>query len=207
LALELWLALLAANTALLLTPGPSMLLIVGTALERGTRASLATVVGIAFGAQTAMLASLLGIGALLAASTAAFTALKLVGAAYLVYLGVRAWRTPVRPLETASFGPERRLALVGRGFLTSLFNPKSFVFYVAFLPQFLDAARPFAPQLAIMGATFFVQGLVFDVTLALLAGRARRLLATPAAGRTANRLAAACLVGAGLLTLTLRRSA
>lgn len=206
MALELWLALVVANAALLLTPGPAMLLIVGTALERGTRAAVTTLLGVLIGAQTAMLISLLGVGALLAASATAFTALKVLGACYLVYLAVRTWRAPPATLQPANQTGARRAELVSRGFLVSLLNPKAIVFYMAFLPQFLDPSRPLVPQLVVIALTFVVQGIVFDGGYALLAGRARRLLLTPSIGRLFNRAAAACLMAAGLLTLTLRRS-
>lgn len=207
MALEVWFGLVVANTALLLTPGPAMLLIVGTSLERGARAGAVTVLGVTVGAQLAMLGSLIGIGALLAASTVAFTLLKVVGACYLLSLGVRAWRAPATALAPASFGVHRARELWLRGFVTSLVNPKAVVFYVAFLPQFVDAARPLPPQLAIMALTFAVQGLVVDGCYALLAGSARRLLQTSRAARIVNRAAGACLIAAGLATLTLRRAA
>ncbi|MEO1093041.1 MAG: LysE family translocator [Pseudomonadota bacterium] len=206
MALDYWLALVVANTILLATPGPTMLLIMGTGIERGSRAGLVTAAGGIAGACTALGLSLIGIGALLSASSTAFTVLKLVGAAYLVFLGWRAWTAPPPVLATVSAPPMAVGWLVARGFVTAIFNPKAIVFYVAFVPQFVDPSRAVGPQLTVILLTFAVQGLVMDGAVALVAGRVRRTLVTPAAGRLVNRLAACCLIGAGLLTLTLRRT-
>lgn len=206
MAIEVWLALVVANTLLFLTPGPTMLLVLGTGIERGGRAGLVTVSGGVVGACLALLSSLLGIGAVLAASTTAFTALKLLGAAYLLYLAVRAWRAPPAVLASPSLPALGIGGLLVRGFFTALLNPKAIAFHVAFVPQFIDQGRPIAAQLAIILATFAVQCAVMDGAVALLAGRLRHRLLRPATARIVNRLAAGALFAAGLFTLTLRRS-
>jgi len=161
-------------------PGPSLLFTIGRALTVGGRDALLSVVGNALGlvAQVALVA--VGLGAVVAASATAFTALKLAGAAYVVYLGVRAivHRADARAaLEATGAGVptsgERGLDSVRTGFVVGATNPKTIVFFVAFLPQFIDGTAPAAPQLLLLGALFGVMAVCSDGCWALLASRAR----------------------------------
>lgn len=146
MSLEHWLAFVAASAVLLAIPGPTILLVISYALGHGRKAAPASVAGVALGDFTAMTASMLGLGVLLATSAMLFTILKWVGAAYLVYLGYKLWRAPV---DTAEMGEETQTRS-GRIFLhlyaVTALNPKSIVFFVAFLPQFLDASAPLLPH-------------------------------------------------------------
>ena len=163
-----WLAFVAAAVAMLLIPGPTILLVIGQALGGGARTALPLAAGVALGDLTAMTLSLAGLGALLAASSAAFTALKWAGAAYLVYLGVKMWRAPV----TAGAAPPLPAGRAMReAYVVTALNPKGIVFFVAFVPQFLDPARPFLAQAAILVATFVTLAAVNAAGYALLAAR------------------------------------
>jgi threonine/homoserine/homoserine lactone efflux protein len=146
-----WLAFVAAATAMLLIPGPTILLVIGQSLGGGARNALPLAAGVALGDLTAMSLSLAGMGALLAASATAFTVLKWAGAAYLVWLGVRLWRAPV---DAAAAPPLPARRAMREAYVVTALNPKSIVFFVAFVPQFLDPARAFLPQAAILVATF-----------------------------------------------------
>ncbi|WP_149539928.1 LysE family translocator [Siccirubricoccus phaeus] len=197
MALDLWAAFLAASTALLLIPGPTILLVIGQSLGGGRRAALPLVAGVALGDLTAMSLSLAGLGALLATSATLFTALKWAGAAYLVWLGVTLWRAPVAAAAPPPAPPRRAFRTA---WLVTALNPKSIAFFVAFVPQFLDPARPWLPQAAIMVASFVTLAALNALGYALLATRLSAAVARPGLRRGVNRLGGTALVGAGLAT-------
>ena len=203
MALDHWLAFVAASAVLLAIPGPTVLLVISYALGHGRRSASSTVAGVALGDFTAMTASMLGLGALLATSAALFTVLKWVGAGYLVFLGVKLWRAPV-----ADAAVEAPTARPGRMFLhafaVTALNPKSIVFFIAFLPQFLDSTAPVLPQLVIFEASFLVLATVNALTYALLASAARRTIRKPHVQRAVNRTGGSLLIGAGALAVAWR---
>ena len=163
-----------AATLLLLTPGPAVLYIVARSVEQGRIAGLASVFGITTGTLVHVLASTLGLSALLASSAVAFAVVKYAGAGYLIYIGVRRIlrRTdkPASPLNL----PGRSLGRLYRdGFIVNLLNPKTALFFLAFLPQFVDPARGSVPfQIAFLGLLFTFMGLLSDGLYAVVAGTA-----------------------------------
>ncbi|WP_372621695.1 LysE family translocator [Falsiroseomonas sp.] len=197
-----WLAFVAAATAMLLIPGPTILLLIGQSLGGGARNALPLVAGVALGDLTAMTLSLAGLGAVLATSAAAFTLLKWAGAAYLVWLGVRMWRAPVDPAAAPPLTGRRAMR---EAYVVTALNPKGIVFFVAFVPQFLDPARPFATQAAILVATFVTLAAANAAAYALLAARLSGAVRRPGLRRALNRAGGAVLVGAGL-AVALRRA-
>ena len=203
MAVETWVAFLAAASVMLLIPGPTILLVIGQSLGGGRRAALPLVAGVAAGDLVAMSLSLAGLGALLSASAALFTALKWMGAAYLVYLGLRLWRAPVEPGAAA---PVTARAAWRQAFVVTALNPKSIAFFVAFVPQFLDAARPFLPQAVILVASFVLLAALNALLYALAAGRLSGAVRRPEVRRALNRAGGGVLIGAGLATATLRRA-
>ena len=207
MSFELWLAFAAASTALLLIPGPTVLLVISYALSHGRRAALATVAGVALGDFTAMTASMLGVGALLAASATLFTALKWLGAVYLVWLGIKLWRAPVGEAALAAAPEARAGRIFAHAWLVTALNPKGVVFFVAFLPQFLSADAPLPPQMAIFGATFLALATANAFAYGWLAARARGVIRRTAVQRAVNRAGGALLIGAGALTAGWRRAA
>lgn len=206
MTIEAWLAFTAASAILLLIPGPTILLVVSYALGQGWRAALPMAIGVALGDFTAMTASMLGLGMLLATSATVFTALKWAGAAYLVWLGIKLWRAggtlDAAPRTDAS-SPTR---MIGHAWLVTALNPKSIVFFVAFLPQFLDPAAPFLTQVSIFQATFLVLAFANALLYAALASRARALVRSPRAIGLANRVGGSLLIGAGIATAAMRPS-
>ena len=203
-----WLAFVAASAILLAIPGPTVLLVISYALSHGRRSGMMTVAGVALGDLTAMTASILGLGVLLATSATIFTALKWVGAAYLIYLGVKLWSAPVANGVTIPNALSvRRLRMFLHAYVVTALNPKSIVFFVAFLPQFLDASQPFLPQIIVMGGTFLVLATLNVTLYALLASAARRTAQRPSVQRVVNRIGGSVLIGAGILTATWRRAA
>src|SRR5262249_38489027 len=152
--------------------------------------------------------SILGLGVLLATSATIFTALRWVGAAYLVYLGVRLWSAPVAQNAAVPDAPSARpLRMFLHAYVVTALNPKSIAFFVAFLPQFLDASQPFLSQIIVMGGTFLALATLNATLYALLASAARRTVRRPSVQRTVNRIGGSLLIGAGILTVTWRRAA
>lgn len=202
-----WLAFVAASLALLVIPGPTILLTITYALSRGHRVALATVAGVTLGDIVAMTASLAGLGALVLASATLFTALKWAGAAYLVFLGINM----LRNADRASLGEAQPVAgeaarVFRHAFTVTALNPKSITFFIAFVPQFVDPARPLLAQFAILEATFVLLASGVVLAYALLAARLRRHIARPRTLAWLNRGGGAALVGLGAATALARRA-
>ncbi|ACL56734.1 LysE family translocator [Methylobacterium nodulans] len=195
----IWAAFAGASAILLVIPGPTILLVVSYALGGGLRAALPAATGVALGDLTAMTLSMLGLGALLAASATLFTALKWLGAAYLVWLGVKLWRAGGR-LEAPPRSGAPALRMAAHAWLVTALNPKSLTFFIAFLPQFLDPQGDLLIQMAIFEATFVTLAFLNALGYALLAARARGLFARAESLRLFNRIGGSLLVGASLAT-------
>ncbi|KQW62384.1 LysE family translocator [Ensifer sp. Root127] len=209
MSFEHWFAFAAASAVLLAIPGPTILLVISYALGHGRKTAGATVAGVALGDFTAMTASMLGLGALLATSAAVFTVLKWVGAAYLVWLGIQLWRAPVAGSEgTGEHAPakERPLRIFFHAYAVTALNPKSIVFFVAFLPQFLDLSQPLFTQMAIFEVTFLTLAILNASLYAALATAAKSTISKPNIRRIVNRTGGSLLIGAGLLTATMKRA-
>lgn len=204
MSFESWAAFAAASAILLVIPGPTILLVVSYALGQGWRTALPMAVGVALGDFTAMTLSMLGIGALLAASATVFTVLKIAGAAYLVYLGVRLFQAG----GTLDVAPRNNAASAGRmmghAWLVTALNPKSITFFVAFLPQFLDRNGDFWQQMLIFEATFLILAFANALAYALVASRVRRVVRNPLVIRIFNRTGGTLLIGAGVATVAMR---
>ncbi|WP_298380598.1 LysE family translocator [Azospirillum sp.] len=208
MSLELWLAFTAASVVMLLIPGPTVLIVMSYALGHGRRSAMATVAGVALGDFTAMTASMLGLGVLLSTSAALFTGLKWIGGAYLIYLGVKLWRAPISVGSESTDEPDvKPLRMMLHTYAVTALNPKSLVFFVAFLPQFLDADQPLTGQMVTMEATFLVLATLNATLYALLASAARKAVRTPSVQRAVNRTGGSLLIGAGLLTAAWKKAA
>ncbi len=170
------LAFAVASAIIIAIPGPSVLFTIGRALSAGRREALLTVLGNAFGILTQICALAVGLGPLIAASATAYTLLKLVGAGYLVWLGIQAIRDRRKLSEAFASGVPTRAATlhaVRAGYIVGVTNPKSLVFFAALLPQFVDPTRPVWLQLLLLGAVFTVLAVIGDGSVALAASRAR----------------------------------
>ncbi|GGL08070.1 LysE family translocator [Planomonospora parontospora] len=169
----------AATLALLLVPGPAVAYIVTRSVAQGRSAGLVSVLGIHAGSVVHVAAAALGVSAVLAASATAFTIVKYLGAAYLVWLGLRKLLTRADAGETAGTQLASRRRMFWEGFVVNVLNPKTAIFFLAFLPQFTDpAAGPIAPQIVLLGVIWIALGIASDGAFALLAsalaGRLRR---------------------------------
>jgi threonine/homoserine/homoserine lactone efflux protein len=160
----------AASIALLLVPGPAVLYVVTQSAEYGRRAGLASVAGVHAGTSVHILAATAGLSALIAASATAFTTIKLAGAAYLVYVGVRRLLEREPPLTSAlRTGAHRKLFV--QGAIVNVLNPKTALFFLAFLPQFVDPVRGAVwSQVLLLGLLFMLLGFLSDSLYALAAG-------------------------------------
>ena len=205
MTLELWLAFLAATTVFLLIPGPTLLLVIGYALSYGRKPALSAVFGVALGDLVAMTVSLVGLGAVLATSAGLFALLKWLGAAYLIYLGLKQWRRRAHVMDAIELAPASNRILIFNAFVVTALNPKSIMFFIAFLPHFIDPKLPALPQMLILGATFWVLAILTASAYAFMSGTLGMAFRSPRFRRNVDRLGASALIGAGVLTATMQR--
>jgi threonine/homoserine/homoserine lactone efflux protein len=184
---------LAVSAIVIVTPGVDMALVTKNALLHGRRAARATALGVNLGIFIWTLAAALGLAALIAASVAAFTAIKLAGAVYLVYLGVRTLLGSHEPTSSPPRGNAFR-----QGLASNLLNPKIAVFFTSLLPQFVDAQHAQPQDLLLLGVLFNCLGVIWLLTYASLAARGRSLLRRPRVKRMLDRVSGVALVGLGV---------
>jgi len=190
-----------ASLTLLVIPGPAVLYITSQSIGHGRRAGLACVAGIAVGGSVHVLAAALGLSALLVSSAAAFAAVKWLGALYLLYLGVRRLMDRDADVAAPEAPPRPLKSLFLEGIVVNVLNPKTALFFLAFLPQFVDPARPVVPQVLFLGLLFVSLGFTTDVSFALLAGTAGRALrARPGYLRSQRWVSGGVYIGLGLAT-------
>ena len=205
---EAWLLFALTEAVLCCTPGPAVLLIVSQGLARGTRASIWSNLGILTGNTLYFALSATGLGAVLLASYELFSVIRWLGAGYLFWLGIAAFRgrSEVFSVTPAGGAPQRRGRMFVNGAVLQVSNPKALVFFTALLPQFIDPRGPVLGQVAALAATSV--GIEFFVLLAYgaLAGRLTALTMRPGAVTMANRVAGSMLIVAGAGTAALRRS-
>lgn len=208
--LHTWLIYLAAAIGLSLTPGPNGLLALSHGMRFGLGRASWTAIGGVIGFLVLVAASLAGLGALLATSERAFQIAKWIGAAYLVYLGIRTWRAAPPEIETSgdagSAGPARRASrrrCFIEGFLVAVSNPKALIFFAAFLPQFMQPGLSFTTQFLVLGGTFAVVELIYELVIAGLAQRVAPWLGRH--GRVFNKVTGATFVGIGGALTTAQR--
>ena len=207
--LSLWMTFVGATLLLLIIPGPTVVLVLTYALTQGRRVAVASAAGVALGDFIAMTASLVGLGALVLASSTWFVALKWVGAAYLVWMGIGMIRSAgsakaiqIEDAPQLSAGAVFRNAAV----VTAL-NPKGIVFFIAFVPQFIRTDAALAPQFAILIATFVSLATINVLVYALLADRLRATIRRPSVLAWMTRIGGGVLIAMGVLTATLRKAA
>jgi threonine/homoserine/homoserine lactone efflux protein len=202
-SLPLFGAFLAASFVLAVTPGPGVFYIVARSVTHGRLSGLASVAGVALGNLGNAIGASLGLAALFAVSSLAFTVVKYAGALYLVYLGIQALRRPSAPLP--DIDPPLPPTALGRifvdGFVVALLNPKTAIFFAAFLPQFIDAEAAQAAQTIVLGVIFVLMAALTDSVYALAAGAVRPWLKEArGAGALGRWLTGGALIGLGILT-------
>lgn len=202
---ELFLAFVLATMLFIAIPGPNVTLIVAHGVEHGSRRALATVIGTEC-AQAVQLAFVaLGMTTLIFTFAQVFEWVRWLGVAYLVWLGIQRWRTvaPESGVAVPDLMPVR--VLFWRGFLMGISNPKTWLFYAAFFPQFVNPATSVGPQLLLLSLTYLTVAMAIDGGYAVLAGRARGWLRIRGRRRVADRVTGGLLIGAGVWLALARR--
>jgi threonine/homoserine/homoserine lactone efflux protein len=197
-----------ATLILVAMPGPGVLYLVGRTLDQGRRAGVASMLGIESGELVHVVAAAVGLSALLATSATALDVVRYAGAAYLIVLGIRRWRAGAEP--EAPVEPQRASArrIFAQGLVVQVLNPKVAIFFLAYLPQFLDPSAPVAPQVLLLGGVYLAIAMASDGVYVVLASlAARRLRHSTAAQRGMARASAATYVGLGLFAALSGRSA
>ncbi len=194
--LQTWLAFASATFVLSVIPGPSVLVVTGQAIANGRRSALICILGELLGGVCLMMVSLLGVGAALAASPFAFQALKWFGVLFLLYIGLKSLWFAMRPVAQGKAGAHMAGSFRA-GFLTAILNPKSLVFYLAFLSQFVDVSSPLRLQYIILVLTAAaVAGLVLG-GYALLAARLRKHISSTSAQQKASGVSGVFYIAGG----------
>ncbi|GAB5463782.1 LysE family translocator [Hoeflea alexandrii] len=203
-------AFVLASIILLVIPGPTIVMVITQALAHGRKTALASVMGVGLGDLLATSLSIAGAGALLAASASLFQALKFIGAVYLIWIGYKMWRTPVTLPEMAAAEVAdhsgKPTTIFRDSFLITALNPKGILFFVAFVPQFIDPALPYAPQAATYVLTFTFLGVINAATFAYAAAGARQTIRRPKVMKLAMRTGGSLLIMAGVAAALTRRA-
>ena len=208
--LSVWLTLFIAAWAISISPGAGAVAAMSAGLNHGFARGYVMTVGLILGFWTQVVVVGFGLGALIAASSVAFAAVKWLGVAYLLYLGVQQWRAPAKPLVTdalqaneARIGPA---TMILRGWMINAVNPKGTLFLLAVVPQFLDLSRPLGWQYVVIGATVGFTDLVVMAGYTALAAKVLHLLKTPSQMRLLNRVFGSLFVAAAALLATFKKA-
>lgn len=203
---ELWLAFVVTSAILVAIPGPTILTVISYSIAHGSRANLPLVAAVALGDSTALAFSLLGLGTLLSTSAALFTLIKWVGGMYLIYLGLKLiWSGARAGALTLPTAPVALKGVFLNTYLVTALNPKGIVFFVAFLPQFIDPASESTQQLWMLALTFVSLAILNALGYAYFAAFARRQLSTVRAQKVFSTVGGGLLCSAGVWALLARR--
>ena len=206
--LSVWITYFIATIILCVSPGPGVFSSISAGLHHGFRLGLWNGVGMQAASFIVVMVVAFGLGAVLLASETLFTAVKWAGVVYLIYLGIVTWRAPARGfVEDRDDHETTARGVFMRGFWVNITNPKGIIFFAAVLPQFIDVARPQAPQYAIFAATTFAVDLVVMMIYTALAARVLRVMRDPAKLRWVNRTLGGAFIAAGVALASFRKAA
>ena len=207
MALSVWLAFFAAPWATSISPGAGAVAAMSAGLNHGFRRSFFTIMGLILGIWTQVIVVGAGLGALVAASSTAFSVVKWLGVAYLIWLGISQWRAPARPLVAQADGAVlvSRRSMVLKAWMINAVNPKGTVFLLAVVPQFMMLSQPLLPQYLIIAATLGFTDLVVMTGYSALAARVLGALKSPTHIRALNRTFGSFFVMAGTLLALFKR--
>ncbi|MDO6825606.1 LysE family translocator [Marinobacter sp. 1_MG-2023] len=206
MVLESWFAFVIASAVLLVIPGPTILAVISYSMAHGRQANIPLVIAVALGDSTALFASIIGLGALFAISAFWFTVVKVAGGMYLLYLGIKLFRSGLLVAETVALDfASSRLKLFANTYLVTALNPKGIVFFVAFLPQFITPGANSTSQLWLLAVTFVTLATINATLYTVFASSARRLLSSAKAQRRFNFAGGALLSTAGVWALFAKR--
>ncbi len=206
--MELWIPFVLAAILILIIPGPTILLVISQAVAHGRKSVVPLTTGVLLGDFTAMTLSLLGLGAIMATSATLFTMFKWIGALYLVYLGIKLWKSDPENTSTQDNAENTSApTLLRSAFIVTALNPKSIAFFVAFLPQFIDPLEPTFSQLTLLGGTFLILATLNAALYAVFAGQLGEHMRRKRVRKWFHRLGGGALIGAGIVTTGMQRAA
>ncbi len=203
MAYGLWISFVLASLLIIATPGPVVTLLITTSIDRGKNAAFFMIPGIFLGDFAAMILSFAGAGALLLTSPTFYTIMKFVGATYLVYLGTHMWARPGSLVPNKEKLTTNKSQSAIKAFCVTVLNPKSLLFFAAFMPQFISKSEEFLVQVIILGTTYLGIGLLNDITYTLLANKVAQFLNNHSR-KLINRIAAINLIVTGIIILGLQ---
>ena len=205
--MDLWIPFVLASTIILVIPGPTIILVIGQSFTHGPKSVRPLVLGVVLGDLTAMTFSLMGLGAILSASAILFSLFKIIGAVYLVYLGLRMWLLSPEDISLQGHNVSRTsLSLFSSSFTVTALNPKSIAFFIAFFPQFINSQEPVFLQFFLLGGTFLLLAGLNAAFYGLFGGNASTVVGKQSVRKWLNRSGGIALVGAGIFTATLKRA-
>ena len=205
--MEIWIPFALASTLILIIPGPTIILVISQAVTHGRRSVVPLVTGVLLGDFTAMILSILGLGAVLSASAALFAIFKWIGALYLIYLGIKLWKSnPENNSIQYNAKNTSARSLLKSSFIVTALNPKSIAFFVAFLPQFIDPLKPTLTQLTLLGGTFLLLATTNAALYALFAGQLSEHMRKGNIRKWFDRCGGSALIGAGIFTAGMQRT-
>ncbi|HTF95548.1 MAG TPA: LysE family translocator [Cellvibrio sp.] len=184
--------------ATILLPGPAVMLTINNSIQRGLFMSLSGILGIALAILVVATISATSLGVILVSSVIAFTIIKLIGAAYLIYLGVKMWRTKNRAITREIRQEGSFLKCFAEGFLVSISNPKAVIFFISIFPQFIDLSQPYRPQFILLAVTFSALVIVIHTTYAFFSSFAKSKLSSGKASSILNKVSGGVFVGFGV---------
>lgn len=204
--MQLYLLFILMATLTILSPGPGVLKSITNSLNYGFKSAFVGVLGLSMGVFCVATLSATSLGALLAASSTAFDVLKYIGAAYLIYMGIKLWRAPAVELKNESAPPASYRRLFIEGLIFQFSNPKALVFFLSVFPQFIDHSRAYAVQFAGLVLTFCALLIIIHTSYAFFAHRVQGFLKTGRGGRVMNRVGGAAFIGFGVMLANAKRS-
>ena len=205
MTLEIWLAFVAAVAVFFVIPGPTMILVVSEAINHGKKSVIPLVSGVLLGDFVAMSLSLLGLGAILATSATLFLVLKWLGVCYLIYLGIKTWRQAPTLFSDKNKSNASSKKMLSSAFIVTALNPKDIIFFVAFLPQFVNPASSVLPQLLILMATFLIIDMLNIFLYTVFARTMRLKISNIKTQIRINKVGGSALIGAGMVTASIQR--
>lgn len=206
--IELWLGFVIASSIMLAIPGPTVLIVISYALAYGKHANFPLILAVILGTAVAVSGSLLGLGALLNTSAFWFTIVKIGGGVYLLYLGISMLRSGARPAQSSTnIDLDSQVKLFANTFFATALNPKSLIFFVAFVPQFINTNSNSASQLWVLATTFIALATIIVSSYVVFASSAQSYLTSPRIQRRFNISGGSLLSLAGFWTLLAKRSA
>lgn len=205
--LNIYITFVIATSLILIIPGPTIIMVLSQAINHGRKSVIPLVLGVLAGDFTAMTMSLLGLGALLSTSAILFSIFKWIGALYLIYLGIKLWKS--KPLDHSNQYKKVKttnFTLFKSSFIVTVFNPKSIAFFVAFFPQFINPIQPVQIQLFFLGGTFLILALINATLYALFASQLGEYTKKPLVQKWFSRFSSSALIGAGIFTAAIQQN-